>query len=189
MMINGMSTPVVVALILLVVVVLIYFVPIVLRKKSLVNYSKFNWKECNSFFTYGGVGGIGFAGLKLSKEPVVHQGGKADIWLEGIENPLTNVNINRLDPECNYKTKDNATSIFSDRVEVYLNVDANGETHPWDNMFVQDWSIYADNFKKNAKAKVLASDLEDKEMEDELKGISQSGMGSDSSNSIFKEVS
>lgn len=171
----GFSDPVLVAILVAIIAFVKYGLPYFMKTKTDTDYREFDTKNSTSFNHFGGVGGPGYMNLKLKEAPVVHVDGKATVWLEKLPHAFTNVNINPLSPECNFKIKLTADTAFGTRVDVYWNIDANGNVQEWDNILVQDWNLYANRLHRTAKTKVLVSQLAEKEFNEEMKGLSSDG--------------
>lgn len=176
----GLSAPVLVAILVSIVVFFIYVLPLLFKSKPTTDYKNFDWKSSVAHHHFGGVGGPGYHNLRIKEAPATHINSKATMWLEGLPHAFTNLNINPLSPDCNFKIKITADSAFGTRIDVYWNVDANGNVQQWDNMLVQDWTMYANKLGKSAKSKLMVTQLAEKEFNDEIKGVADDQYNLDS---------
>ena len=168
MSVFGVSEPVIIAGIVCVIVFIKYGLPILIKKKTTIDYNNFDFKNTVAFHHFGGTFGPGYSNLQLKEAPTVHGDSKATMWLEGLPRPFTDLNINPLSKKYNFKIKNTADAIFGTRIDVYWNVDANGNKTQWDNVLVQNWNIYSDELQKSAKEKVLINSLMEKEFTNEV---------------------
>ncbi len=169
-MIFGLDGPVIVAIICGVLIILAYIIPKLKLKHSIVNYDNYDINNSNAFWGYCGLGGPGYMGLKITAKPITHANGNSSVPLEGLPNPLPNVNTNLLDPNCNIMVKHNNDLFFGVRVEVLCNIDANGCVHPWDNVLAGHWDQYVASLAASTKRKAIEETLQNKEIIDEMKG-------------------
>lgn len=170
-MIFGLTEPVFVGILMLATVVALVILPEVLKKKNKIDYTYSGYKDSISFWHYAGVGGFpSYSNIKLSKDPQKHMNNRHTVWLEGIENPFTDVNMNEADRDRDVKVKVTADAAFGRRVDVYCRIDASGCRQEWDDVLVHRFDDYVDSMKEFARRRIVSDSLFEKEVEEAIKG-------------------
>jgi hypothetical protein len=187
MSVFGVSEPVVIGILALIAII-IYVASMMFRRRLTTDYSNFDIRHSVAYFHFAGVVGPGYANLQLKEPPIIHGNGKATLHLETLPRAFNDVCIDKLSKECNYKIKDTAENLFGTRVDIYLNIDANGNKQQWDNVLVQNWDMYVDRFSKSAKSKVLMDRLLEKEFDDEIKAASTQTSGTGVPSFVGREM-
>ena len=138
------------------------------RKKTITRYEEGDWRNSNAVFHYGGRGGKAYSNLRLSGAPFIEANGKATIPLEGLDNPLMNVNISEDDPDSNIRIK---ADPFGLKTRIYCNIDAANHPYEWDNILVDNYDRYVERAMADAEKRVRLNRLRNKELEDKEKGV------------------
>jgi hypothetical protein len=173
-MIFGVSEPVIIAVVLLIVIIVLYVIPEINKRRNVLDYSNFRVKDSNAYWHYAGSGPApSYMNLQIQKAPIVHNNGRATVYLEGLPNPLVDVVIDENNENCNCVIKRTADALFGVRIDVLCNVDANSCKHSWDNVYVQNWDQYTKTFIDAAKQEVVRNTLDNKELLDEIRNTSQ----------------
>ena len=166
----GLTEPVFLVVVVAAIIAVIKLLPLFTFKKNNLDYNNFNIKYSNAFFHYYGRGGNGFQNKKQSKALVDHGNYKATFFLEGIPNPITDVNINPDDPEKDYRILPTNDLLAGTRVDILLRKDANGIRYDWANVAVEDMISYQNRLKEDVKSKIVSEKIEDRALEEIMKG-------------------